>query len=156
MAQEFYGSIRVKDDKKRISINDDGDYIEISPNDTAMFDRFFDLVQWFGEMEKDAEQKEKELRKKYGTDEENLDRAREEITFLREGFKESARRIDAIFGEDTCAKAFCGMEPNLYLISQFFEQLTPIIRAISNDRSQEFAAKYGPARKGGKKAIKRK
>ena len=43
----FYGNIKVDNGTRRIGVNDDGDYIELSLADVTLFDRFASVVEWF-------------------------------------------------------------------------------------------------------------
>ena len=43
---EFYKELRVDNGLRKIGVNDKGDYLEISINDSSVFDRFADLMTW--------------------------------------------------------------------------------------------------------------
>ena len=53
---EFYRELRVDNGIRKIGVNDNGDYIEISINDSSIFDRFADLMVWMKKKEKELEQ----------------------------------------------------------------------------------------------------
>ena len=46
---EFYKELRVDNGLRKIGVNDKGDYLEISINDSSVFDRFADLMTWLQE-----------------------------------------------------------------------------------------------------------
>ena len=57
---EFYKELRVDNGLRKICVNDKGDYLEISINDSSVFDRFADLMTWLQEKEKDLNQFQKD------------------------------------------------------------------------------------------------
>ena len=57
---EFYKELRVDNGLRKIGVNDKGDYLEISINDSSVFDRFADLMTWLQEKEKDLNQFQKD------------------------------------------------------------------------------------------------
>ena len=76
-----------------------------------------------------------------------------------ETYKESAGRIDDIFGEGTLRKYFRkfyevnpDFVPDDECLYDFIEEMTPILNELFADRSKRLALKYNRDRKGGKRS----
>ena len=87
---EFYRELRVDNGIRKIGVNDNGDYIEISINDSSIFDRFADQFQRDGA----------------GKDTTDPEVIREYTGKRTETYRECCGRLDAIFGEGCCRKVF--------------------------------------------------
>ena len=58
------------------------------------------------------------------------------------------RKVDALFGPDTCRKVFGNIVPGTDLLIQFFEALTPYFEEHARAQ-QEKLGKYSAERTGG-------
>ena len=119
----------------RIKVNEDGEYIAISADDTSMFDRFASGILHIAEMSDDTAKKIDEIEKQYeGQDgfKEDMGKvialARANVNFSEDAVK----TINGIFGEDTVKKVFRSAYkeipdflPSVSLITEFLEQITP-------------------------------
>lgn len=150
---ELYGSIKVDNGVRKIGVNDSGDYIEISVNDRGLYSRFADLMDWFDKQQSVVEQKGKELLKKHGDGpviKENEDGEVEmntsaivDITKVEtDCYKECCEKIDDVFGENTCKKVFGDIIPDFVLIGEFFEQITPVLQKLAEERGEKIGNRY--------------
>lgn len=140
-------AIRVARREKRITVNDNGDYITI-PLDTQDFlPALLALMREFEERAKAQQERAKILADKAaGPDREAV----EEITGRNlEDCREMSQRLDALFGEGSCTKIFGAGVPSLFAFADFFDQLAPIVgkfareeAAAANKRVQKYTAKY--------------
>lgn len=134
----FDASISLDTQVKKIKVNDQGDYITIPLGDQGFVKRFYKLVETF-------EIKQQE----YNTVVKNRDlSAKEEIDHLEEMHKAFMDDIDYLFGTGTCQKVFPDMIPDLFLIAELLEQLTPHIKKFVGERNKKINKKYSPTRNG--------
>ena len=143
-------SIRISSGIKRISINDDpGRVIEFNPSDVVFAERFYELV-------KDFEAKQEEFKARAESidaqasemDEFGLPaNTGEKLAFVREVCTYMYEKIDYLFGAGASQKIF-GEVLSLDMIGQFFEGITPFIRAARSEK----VSKYGAAK--GKRVMK--
>lgn len=150
---ELYGSIKIDNGVRKIGVNDNGDYIEISVNDGGLHTRFAELIAWFDKKQEEVHAKGEELVKKHGdgpiiSGEEdgtvNINTAAiVDVTNTEvEVYKEISEKIDEVFGKDTCKKVFGDVIPNFVLISDFFEQMSPIMQKLSEERGEKLLNRY--------------
>lgn len=142
---EFFRELQVDTGVRRIKVNEAGEYIELSVNDSTFFDRFADLLVWIGDKEKELEQ--------YGEAHkadtlEDTGVIREIVRKRTETYRECCQRLDLLFGEGCCWKVFGNIVPDDLLIMDFLEQLTPAIEALGKERNKRLSTKYGRSRKG--------
>lgn len=156
-------------DKVKVFLNEQDDYIFIDPNDSGLFDRFAGFVAWVENKGLDMERKGKEIKEKYGdiitTDEDG------DVTDFKSGallqllqiktdaYREACDKIDVIFGTDTCHKYFrASYETNPHFVPddtcilEFLEDITPVVDDIFKERQQRINLKYSKDRSGGKKS----
>lgn len=126
----------------KIEVNDDGEYIAISADDTSMFDRFAAGILHIAEMSDETAKKIDEIEKQYeGQDgfKEDMGKvialARANVNFSEDAVK----TINGIFGEDTVKKVFRSaykeipdFMPSVSLITDFLEQITPYMEMLFN------------------------
>lgn len=126
----------------KIEVNDDGEYIAISADDTSMFDRFAAGILHIAEMSDETAKKIDEIEKQYeGQDgfKEDMGKvialARANVNFSEDAVK----TINGIFGEDTVRKVFSSaykeipdFMPSVSLITDFLEQITPYMEKLFN------------------------
>ncbi|RGE56186.1 MULTISPECIES: DUF6673 family protein [Eisenbergiella] len=142
---EFFRELQVDNGLRKIKVNDEGEYIEVSVNDSTFFDRFADLLVWVGD-------KEKEL-KQYGDTHkadtlEDMEVVREVMRKRTQTYQECCQRLDVLFGEGCCRKVFGNVVPDDLLIMDFLEQLTPVIEELGKERNKNLSLKYNRSRKG--------
>ena len=147
-------SLRIDNGLKRIEVNDAGEYIEFSVVDSGFFRAFFDLLQWFDEQENRKEIKEmKEQGDKVVSDDENkinYDAANSVLDIREKISKEACEKIDNIFGAEASRKIFGSIVPDMYMIADFFEKITPFMEKYAKERNQTINKKYSKSRKGSK------
>lgn len=68
--------------------------------------------------------------------------------------KEACEKIDNIFGVEASRKIFGGIVPDMFAITDFFEQITPLIEKYAKERNQTINEKYSKNRKGAKSRKK--
>lgn len=150
---ELYGSIKIDNGVRKIGVNDNGDYIELSVNDRDLHMRFAELMKWFDEKQKQVGETEKELSKKYGNapviaEEEdgtvtvNTSAVVDITAAETDIYKECCEKIDYVFGENTCKKVFGNVIPDFKLIMEFFEQMTPVLKKLSMERAEKIGNRY--------------
>ena len=136
-------NIRIKNNIKKIEVNDDGDYITINFNDRSIPSKFYSLTEKFEEKRTEAEKKLADIIK---IENENQ-KARALFDLDLEIHNWLSKEVDNIFGEDTCKKVFGDIVPNIYLYIEFFEQITPYFADYVNFQ-KELTTKYSPNRTG--------
>ena len=142
---EYFRELQVDNGLRRIKVNADGEYIEVSINDSTFFDRFADLLVWIEDKEKELEQ--------YGEahkadDLKDMEVIQEIVRKRKETYQECCQRLDLLFGEGCCRKVFGNIVPDDLLIMDFLEQLTPVIEELGKERNKRLSTKYGRSRKG--------
>ncbi len=147
-------SLRIDNGLKRIEVNDAGEYIEFSVVDSGFFRAFFDLLQWFDKQENRKEIKEmKEQGDKVVSDDKNkinYDAANSVLDIREKISKEACEKIDNIFGAEASRKIFGSIVPDMYMIADFFEKITPFMEKYAKERNQTINKKYSKSRKGAK------
>lgn len=128
------GSIRVRS-ALRISVNDEGGEILIPVEDAQFIENFFTTLD-----------KVTKIRDNIRSRTEGLEGA-ELVKPVKEELRNIMSELDRLFGEGFCSKVFGDTVPSPYAISDFFEQMIPIIDSYTNARQQRIAAKYGQNRK---------
>jgi len=150
---ELYGSIKVDNGIRKIGVNDNGDYIEISVNDRGLHSRFAEMMDWFDKQQEIIANKGKELTKKHGSspliseDEEgevkiNTSAIVDVTNVETDHYKECCEKIDEVFGEGTCKKVFGDVIPDDVLIVEFFEQITPVLQKLAEERGEKIGNRY--------------
>lgn len=120
-----------------IEVNDNGDTIVARIDDARFVNGFYDMLTAMENMEKEVESVQ-------------IEDERERLDYITRKIKEIMGMIDELFGDDTCEKVFCGAIPNVYAITDFFEQLVPIFEEHASVRQKKISEKYNRNRKGSK------
>lgn len=143
-------SIRVKQaDKLKIEVNDNGDFIEISVWDKGLQKRLAGFVQKMKELQKDAVAKEQEI-KNLTAENYNEDEVIALLQYDAELSEVLAQEIDKVFGVGTSDKVFgVGVLPTLDTVTDFLNQLLPIVQEAMARRKNNINNKYGAHRRGG-------
>ncbi len=131
---------RSSDSIVKIEVNDDGDIIAIDLSDREFPNRFYALFANLQHRVEEFEGKRGEI--------ENLS-VPEQICTDIEMHKAVMVDIDNLFGAGTCKKVFGDIVPDVAEITDFFEQLVPILQKYGKKRQDSINQKYSPARKGG-------
>lgn len=145
----------------KIQVNDDGEYIAISADDSSMFDRFAAGILHIAQVSDETAKKIEEIEKQY-EGQEGFEADMGKVTALAKvnvNFSEDAvNTINGIFGEYTVKKVFRNtykeipdFMPSVSLITDFLEQITPYMEKLFNrklsvdkKRSKERMDKYKP------------
>lgn len=145
----------------KIELNDNGDYIAVSSDDDAIFDRFVTGYHHIVHAADEIPKKIEEIEKKYKGKEDftaSMDKA-VQISKINIGFSEDAfKTVDGIFGEGTLKKYFIDVYkeipdflPSADCLLEFFENIIPVMENLFNrkvddmrKRSKERMAKYKP------------
>ena len=147
-------SLRIDNGLKKIDVNDAGEYIEFSIFDSSFFRAFFDLLRWFDEQENRKEIKEMDEQGDKVVSEDgteiNYDAANNVLDIRDKISKEACEKIDNIFGAEASRKIFGNIIPDMYMIADFFEKISPLIEKYRKERSQTINKKYSKSRKGAK------
>lgn len=147
-------SLRIDNGTKKIEVNDSGEYIEFSIVSNDFFRAFFDLLRWFDEQENRKEIAEMEEQKDKVVSEDgekiNYDAANNVLDISDKISMEACEKIDNIFGEEASRKIFGSVIPDMYMIADFFEKISPLIEKYQKERNQTIDKKYSKSRKGAK------
>lgn len=147
-------SLRIDNGIKKIEVNDEGEYIQFSITDSNFFRAFSDMIQWFDSQEQrqDIKEMEEQQEKVVAEDGGNINHeALNNVLAIREKIsKECCEKIDVIFGMEASRKVFGGIIPDMFVIADFFEQITPFVERYAKERNQAIDKKYGKNRKGAK------
>lgn len=147
-------SLRIDNGLKKIEVNDAGEYIEFSVVNSGFFRAFFELLQWFEEQKTRKEIKEMEEQSdKVVSDDGNKINygAANSVLDIRDKIsREACEKIDNIFGCEASRKIFGSVAPDMYMIADFFEKISPLIEKYQKERSQTINKKYSKNRKGAK------
>lgn len=76
---------------------------------------------------------------------------KEQLQLLIKECKNLTQEIDLVFGEECCKKVFGNIVPTPYAMTDFFDQLTPILGRYANERQSKIGQKYNKYRQGTKK-----
>lgn len=142
--QDFYGNISLKTNIKKIKVNDN-DYISINVNDAGFFDKFADLMSWVDEENKNINDM---ISKKGKTGE--IDDVISVIKAQANFCEGCTKKIDDMFGVGSRIKIFGEITPDYDMLIDFFNQLTPIIAKIGQERNNNISEKYNRNRTGAK------
>ena len=134
-------SIRVNTGAKKIEVNDDGEYIVLNFADQDFPVKFAKLVEYFETESPKLIEKAKEINELDVTE---AERVVAEAEFNLSFHLDMKRRIDALFGSDTCRKVFGDITPAFYLYGEFFEQIAPFFTEYAAQRDKLLKSKYAP------------
>jgi len=160
------------DNLVKVYVNEYDDYIVLDRSDTSFTQKFALFIEWLENKQKELDAKGRELDKKYegkpivenGEDGEvKVDTEQFMIlSEMRVGlFRECVERIDAIFGKDTIRKYFRQVYeyvpdyiPDDTAISDFLDEITPVLEEIFKEKMKKMNSKYNKNRKGKHSKIK--
>ena len=116
-------------------INDDPNrVIEFDPTDVTFAERFYDLLKKFQEKLADIQERSNEIEMHTETDENGIPlNVGDRIALIHEICAFARERIDYLFGAGTSQTAF-GDALSPEAISQFFDGMTPFIRAARDEK----------------------
>lgn len=120
-----------------VEVNDKGETITINVEDQGFIDKFAELIEKLDNVADEVQKAQLNGKKE-----------RELLHFTMDKTKDIMAGIDAVFGEGACKKVFGNIIPSPYLISDFFDQITPIATQYMNARQKKIAEKYSNHRKG--------
>lgn len=162
---EIIKGFEVDNGVRKIGVNKEGEYIELSVNDRGLYERFAGLMNWFEIQQEIMDGRGNELAKKYGNepimekDEEgnvnvNTEAVLDVIKTETEFYRECCVKIDEVFGAECCRKVFGNIIPDSDLIGEFFEKITPILQTMSEERGEKIAIRYDRNKKKRKQRSK--
>lgn len=166
MAKEF-GIGAQSEGYAKITLNDRNECIYIDENDTSVMNRVSDFVAWLESTEVELEKKARENAARYDNavkyDEDgeiediDISTFSEVIKLQTELYREIVARIDDIFGEGTMKKYFYrsyeinpGFVPDDESLSDFLDQIIPVLNEIYADKKHRIEMKYNSGRRGAK------
>lgn len=121
-----------------VEVNGKGETITVNVEDQNFIDRFYKLIEKLDAVK----EKVIEVGSKGKSDHEKLQ-------IVIDQTKELMTDIDGVFGDGCCLKVFGDIVPNPYLIAEFFEQMTPVLKQYADERRDRISKKYNRGRKGG-------
>lgn len=148
--------LRINNGMKRIEVNDAGEYIEFSITDNGFFMKLAGLLQWLDGQQKEISGMLGQHGGIFAEDGDSVDfDALSGALDTRDGIlKEACRRIDDAFGAESCRKIFGGTTPDFWAISDFLDQISPLIEKFAKERNAEIDGmldrKYSKNRRGAK------
>ena len=132
--------LRIDNGLKKIEVNDEGEYIYFSLNDTNFFSKYADLVTLM--------ESKKGMYDELEDGETDHDKLVAIAKMRADTCAEVCGKIDEMFGENASKKVFGPIIPDEVLISEFFDAINPIIDKFSRERAQQINNKYNGRRKG--------
>lgn len=134
--------IRLSNYTKKIEVNDNGDYITINVADMSIPKKIKELaVEAQGYSEK-IDTLMLEFK-----DSNSADAQLKVQDFIYEMSVAVNKKIDDIFGADTCKKVFGDIVAPIDLCYEFLEAITPLFAEYAKDRAKKMT-KYSPDREG--------
>jgi hypothetical protein len=143
-----------------IEINAHGDSIAVSPDDSALFDRFVAGYKKIAELADETPKKLDEIKAKYTSEDFSDTLAKtEELSRVNVQFSDDATAVvDTIFGEGTIRKYYRDVyekiptfKPGADCFLDFFQKITPHMETIfsrkveqQNSMNKEHMEKYRP------------
>lgn len=150
----------------KVNLNDFGDYIMLDPTDASFQVRFINLLKWMDEKQKELTTLAEEKAKQYegrqiisqdedGNNEIDVEQLIDLVEIQTGFYRECAEHIDDLFGQDTLKKYFrvCyeinpAFLPDEDCISDFLEEITPVLNEVFNARLGRVRGKYNKNRQG--------
>lgn len=150
----------------KVDVNDFGDYIMLDPSDASFQTRFFNLLKWVDEKQKELTSLAEEKGKKYegrklitqdedGNTEIDMEQLSDLVEIQTSFYRECKDQINALFGQDTLEKYFrvCyeinpAFLPDEDCIADFLDEITPVLNQVYNARFERIKGRYNKNRKG--------
>lgn len=126
-----------------VKVNNAGDTITLHVDDQLFIERFYKLIETISS----AREKVKECISKNTDKKEIMEYTTEQMLSVKE-------EIDKVFGENCCKKVFGDIVPSPRVVSEFFEQLVPIINDYNGMKYEKVNARYNRNRKNRKNKNK--
>lgn len=127
----------------KIQLNNMGDYIEISTANTGLFDRFVETYKQIVDTAEDLPRRYKEIDKARvipGHENKKVEKIRAKVRFC----KESAEKIDCVFGQGTLQKYFREQYEKIpdfmagtECFIDFFNQMAPVLEKLFGRKVDE-------------------
>lgn len=135
-------SLRITNkDIVKIEVNDNGEFIELNFADMSFPSKFYALLDYFEAGRKSWQDEANKIEKVKDTSE----RTKAQAIFIEGIHNGLVIKIDNCFGTDTCRKVFGSITPNLDMVHQFIEAITPFFKDFAERRIRE-NNKYGTQR----------
>lgn len=136
----------ISNSKKRIEINDSGEYIVFDTRSPVFLLGFLELAGRFESKSKDYEEGAKKVSAMPGnTTAELVEKAIAANELNKAICDDLAAQVNELFEDDVCKKLFGDASPNVFGFVEFFAQLVPIVNAAQkeqNERIGKYTAKY--------------
>ena len=144
-------SLRIDNGIKKIEVNDAGECIEFSINDDKVLTSFWAFGEWLEEQEKAVKELQNKNKESDANNEEEDRKATGEVIALRSKINnESCERIDSIFGTGASRKLFGSVIPDLYMVVDFLDKVTPFIEKYAKEHKKAIDSRYNKNRRGAK------
>lgn len=143
-------SIRIgRSNTIKIEVNDDGEYIEINPDDKRFTLRLKGFINSLKSLEKETAEKADAWAKlgDNATDDDALDL----LEYDAQVCEKVKNSIDELFGDNTCRKVFGeGVLPSLDNVREFINAITPYFAEAIKSRKSNIGKRYSANRRGGR------
>lgn len=132
-------NINIDTGEIRLTINDDPKRVVVfNPSDALFAERFYNLLQTFGEEREILEAKYDEIEQNQEVDKNGLPaNIKQKFDLVKETCQMIKEKIDYVFGENTSQIAF-GDSVNLDVFAQFFEGITPFIEKTREEKVKKY------------------
>lgn len=132
-------NINIDTGEIRLTINDDPKRVVVfNPSDALFAERFYNLLQTFGEEREILEAKYDEIEQNQEVDKNGLPaNIKQKFDLVKETCQMIKEKIDYVFGENTSQIAF-GDSVNLDVFAQFFEGITPFIEKTREKKVKKY------------------
>lgn len=131
-------SVRIDTGVKRLQINDGPEFIEFNPSDITFAERFYALLRAFEEREAEYTERAKAIDADTGVDAHGIpNNVAAGLQMLRDVCEFMREQIDGLFGAGTSQKVF-GDVMSLNMFQQFFDGITPYIRAARQKKVEQY------------------
>ena len=150
----------------KVVVNDWGDYFLINAGDTSFQERFLGLLKWIEEAQKNLNTLSEEKDKQYkgralittdedGNKEYDLEQIEDLVEIQLKFYRECEQKINDLFGQDAlkkylriCYEANENFVPDEEYISDFLEEITPILNDVFGAKFERAKDRYNKNRKG--------
>ena len=139
--------IRVNSGDKIIEVNDAGETITLRFSDQSFPNQAFAMIERVQAKAEEALKEEESMRGRHAEDKDAFDFRKEAADMNEKLHRYIASEIDGVFGPETCRKVFGDIVPDITLVMDFFEQLTPYFESYGKERAAKMQ-KYSAARTG--------
>lgn len=131
-------SLSVKQNIKRIKVNDAGEYISLNFDDQTLIPRLCSLIDYFGTVAKEHQREADALE---NMPEENREERNEKIAAFAalqlESCKKLMAKVDDAFRDNVCQKVFGDIVPSVAVFADFFLQLGNLVSDFEKDIAKQ-------------------